>query len=231
MSRNATPGMHKKAFFAAVLSLAFSAGAFAQASPAASATPAPATPATAGAATAAAGSMNGSTLASADRKFIHNAALGGMAEVELGKLAQQKAASDEVKQFGSRMVQDHSKANDELKQIADAKGAQVPTNLDSKNQKTMQKLQKLDGAAFDRAYMKDMVADHKKDIAEFQKASKSAKDSDLKAFAAKTLPVLKEHLQMAEAAEKTVRSSKAGSGNSGNTAGHASGSASSSSKP
>ena len=134
----------------------------------------------------------------ADMSFMKKAAIGGMAEVELGQLAQQKGTGAQVKEFGARMVQDHSKANDELKQLASAKGVTLPTALDSKNQKVMERLQKMSGAAFDRAYMSDMVADHKEDIADFQKESQGGKDADVKAFAAKTLPTLQDHLKMAQ---------------------------------
>lgn len=132
----------------------------------------------------------------ADKTFMTKAAVGGMAEVELGKLAQQKAASDQVKQFGSRMVDDHSKANDELKQIAAAKNVTLPAAPDAKSQAVMGKLQKLSGASFDRAYMAEMQKDHKVDIALFEKESRSGGDADVKGFAAKTLPTLKDHMKM-----------------------------------
>jgi putative membrane protein len=133
-----------------------------------------------------------------DRQFMDKAAQGGMAEVELGQLAQQNGQSQNVKDFGKRMVDDHSKANDQLKQLASQKGVSLPTSLNSKDQATKDKLSKLQGAAFDKAYMKDMVMDHKKDVAEFQKASTSAKDPDLKSWAGQTLPTLQSHLQEAE---------------------------------
>lgn len=137
-----------------------------------------------------------------DKKFLKRAAVGGMAEVELGQLAQQRGSSDSVKQFGQQMVQDHSKANDELKQIAMSKGVELPTSLDAKSQRTLAKLQKLSGAEFDKAYIDDMVSDHKDDIADFKKESRSGQDSDTKAFASKTLPTLESHLQMAEKAKQ-----------------------------
>ncbi len=130
--------------------------------------------------------------------FMKKAAVGGMAEVELGQLAQQKGSSARVKEFGARMVRDHSKANQELKQLAGLKGVTLPTALDSKNQKVVAHLQKLSGVAFDRAYMSDMVADHKEDIADFQTEGQGGKDPDVKAFATKTLPTLEEHLKMAQ---------------------------------
>lgn len=133
-----------------------------------------------------------------ERKFLEHAAVAGMAEVELGQMAQQKAASDQVKQFGARMVQDHGRANDELKALASAKGLTLPTELDRHHRREAEKLQKLSGAEFDRAYVDSMLKDHKKDVKDFEKQAKSAKDPDVKAFAGKTLPVLQEHLKMVQ---------------------------------
>lgn len=147
-------------------------------------------------------------LPSADHKFVDKAAMGGMVEVEFGKLAQQKAGSDQVKQFGSHMVADHGKANDELKQVAKAKGVQLPTTLDSSHQKDMDKLAKLSGAEFDRSYMKYMVSDHKEDISDFSKEAKSGKDADVKGFASKTLPTLQAHLKMAQSVNDAVQAKK-----------------------
>ena len=147
----------------------------------------------------------------ADKAFAEKAAIGGMAEVQMGKMAQQKGSSDQVKQFGARMVDDHSKANDELKQIASAKGIALPTDLDAKHKSKMDKMEKLSGAQFDRAYMDEMVADHKQDVAEFKKQASSGKDSDLKAFAAKTLPTLEDHLKMAQSTDAAVKGSKSAS--------------------
>jgi putative membrane protein len=153
----------------------------------------------------------GASVAAADKTFVEKAAVGGMAEVQMGKMAQQKGSSDQVKQFGSRMVDDHSKANDELKQIASSKGITLPTDLDAKHKSKMDKMQKLSGAQFDRAYMDDMVADHKEDVADFKKQANSGKDSDLKAFAAKTLPTLEDHLKMAQSTDAAVKGSKSAS--------------------
>lgn len=133
----------------------------------------------------------------ATKNFVLKAAKGGLAEVEFGRLAAEKATDPDVKQFGQKMVDDHSKANDELKTIAQQKGIALPTELDAKDKRTRDHLAKLSGAAFDRAYMSDMVKDHTKDVAEFRKESKSGKDSDVKAFAGKTLPTLEEHLKLA----------------------------------
>jgi putative membrane protein len=139
------------------------------------------------------------TLNSHDHDFIMDAAIGGLMEVELGRVAAQKGTSDAVKQFGQRMVDDHSKANEELMTLASSKGITLPTTLDDKHQKELTKMSAMSGAEFDRAYSKNMLSDHKKDVSEFEKESTRATDPDLKAFAAKTLPTLQQHLQLAQA--------------------------------
>ncbi len=141
----------------------------------------------------------------ADTNFIQKAAQGGQAEVELGRLAAERASSPAVKQFGQKMVDDHGRANDELKSIAENKGVTLPTTLDAKDQRTKDELSKLSGAEFDRAYMEDMVKDHKADISEFRRESERGTDPEVKAFAAKTLPVLEQHLKLAESAESQVK--------------------------
>jgi len=156
-------------------------------------------------------------MSSGDRKFVDKAAMGGMAEVQLGQLAEQKASSDEVKQFAQKMTDDHSKANDELKQLASSKGVQVPTTLDKSQQKEMQKLQKLSGADFDREYMKHMVSDHKQDVSAFEKESKSGKDADVKSFATSTLPTLQEHMQMAQSTYDSVKKTSKSTSSSNST--------------
>jgi putative membrane protein len=139
--------------------------------------------------------------------FMHEAALGGLVEVELGRLASEKASSDEVKQFGQRMVTDHGKANTELKALAEKKSVTLPTELDSKHKQTVEKLSKLSGAAFDRAYMDEMRKDHKKDVSAFRQQSMSGSDPDVKSWAAATLPTLQEHMQMAERTHAAVGTS------------------------
>lgn len=146
-------------------------------------------------------------LSSGDSDFIKEATQGGMMEVELGKAAQDKAANEKVKEFGKRMEQDHSKANDELKKIASDKGVQLSSDLDKKHKSVVDKLTKLSGAEFDRQYMRDMVSDHKDDIKKFQNEADKAKDPDVKKFAGQTLPTLKEHLQLAESTDNAVKSS------------------------
>ncbi len=133
---------------------------------------------------------------SSDSKFAMEAAMGGLMEVELGRVAAQKGASDEVRQFGQRMVDDHSKANEQLMQVASSKGMTLPTALDAKHQAEMQKLSALSGEQFDKEYVKMMLKDHKKDVGEFQKEASRGADADIKSFAATALPTLQEHLQM-----------------------------------
>jgi len=137
-------------------------------------------------------------LSASDKKFVRDAAEGGLAEVELGRMAIEKASSDQVKKFGQRMVDDHSKANDELKQVASSEGMQLPERLSAKDQMTKDRLSKLSGEQFDKAYMKDMVKDHTQDVADFQKESTSGSNPEVKDFAAKTLPTLQSHLQEAQ---------------------------------
>ena len=137
-------------------------------------------------------------LSSDDRSFMTEAATGGMAEVELGRLAAEKGQSADVKKFGQRMVDDHSKANDELKQLAAKKGITLPTDLTSEQKSEKDKLSKLSGAAFDKEFMSVMVSDHDKVVKAFQDEAKDAKDADLKAFVTKTLPTLEDHQRMAK---------------------------------
>lgn len=129
--------------------------------------------------------------------------MGGMEEVEGGNIAQQNGMNPRVKDFGSMMVRDHSKANDELKSLASTKGLTLPSALPADKMKHLDGMRKMTGKSFDSHYISMMVNDHKTDIAEFEKASKDAKDPDLKAWAAKTLPTLKTHLDSAQAINKS----------------------------
>jgi putative membrane protein len=139
------------------------------------------------------------TVSAADKTFVMNAAQGGMTEVQLGQLATDKASSQDVKDFGSKMVTDHGKAGDELKSIATSKGLTLPDKLDAKHQAMVDKMSKLSGAAFDKAYVTAMVKAHKADDAAFAKEASDGSDADIKAFADKTdKDVVKMHLQMIE---------------------------------
>jgi putative membrane protein len=143
----------------------------------------------------------------ADDAFVMKAAKGGMAEVELGKLAADKGSNDAVKKFGQRMADDHSKANDELAALAKSKSIALPTEIGPEEKALRDRLMKLSGPAFDQAYMKAMVSDHVKDIAEFRTESRTGKDPELKMWAAKTLPTLEEHLKLAREANGAVGTS------------------------
>lgn len=121
-----------------------------------------------------------------------------MAEVGLGRLGVERAESPDVKQFAQRMVDDHSKVNDELKPIASKEGVTIPKGLDPKHKATKDRLAKLSGRDFDRAYMREMTSDHNHDVSAFQKQSAKARDPKLKAWIDKTLPTLKEHQQLAQ---------------------------------
>ena len=134
-----------------------------------------------------------------DLAFMNAAAAGNMAEVELGKLADKQAASSNVKQFGQKMIDDHSKALEELKQLASQKKVSLPPDVLPEQKQLMEKLSKLNGAEFDKEYVKAMLEAHEKDVTTFQAVSKTATDADVKAFATKTLPTLKTHLEMIKA--------------------------------
>ena len=138
-----------------------------------------------------------SDAASADATFMSTAAMSSMAEIAHGKQAQANGSHDEVKKFGERMIEDHTKANDDLKALAAKKNATLPAELDQKHQAMQQKLEKMKGADFDRAYMQHMVQAHKEAVTLFQNEAKNGKDADVRAWAEKTLPTLQEHLKMA----------------------------------
>jgi putative membrane protein len=133
---------------------------------------------------------------SPDSAFMKSAAEGGMSEVELGQLAQQKAVAAAVKKFGAQMIMDHSAANDKLKALAATKDVMLPDSSSVLQQASKAKLNLLSGDSFDKSYIKGMVADHKDDIKEFQKEASRGKDPDVRAFAVSTLPTLQKHLAM-----------------------------------
>lgn len=129
-------------------------------------------------------------LSDKDKQFIQDAAKDGMMEVEMGKMGQKQAKNAEVKKFASRMVTDHSKANNQLKALAKKKGV----TLDE----AAHKMDKMDDATFDKDYMDQMVKDHEKDVKEFEEIAKEGSDADVKAWANRTLPTLKKHLELAK---------------------------------
>ena len=133
-----------------------------------------------------------------DKEFVSNAGMAGLAEVQMGNLALQNAQSADVKAYAQRMVTDHGTSNAELAQLATVKGLALPTELAGKHQQGLEHLRGLSGAEFDKAYMQHMVGDHGEAVTLFQNGSTNSSDSDIKAFATKNLPILQEHLRMAQ---------------------------------
>jgi putative membrane protein len=132
---------------------------------------------------------------SPDTAFAIEAAQGGMAEVETGKLAAQNATDPDVKAFGQQMVDDHGKANEQLKSIAEKENLTLPTTMSAKHQAMYDMLKTKTGADFDKAYVKAMMKDHTEDVKEFKKESDNGKDEQIKGFAAETLPIIQGHLE------------------------------------
>lgn len=149
------------------------------------------------------GSM--SAVKSADKNFMMQAAMGGMAEVEMARLALSKSSSDSVKQFAQKMLDDHSANNQELMAIASARGVTLPSTLDAKHKNLMDKLTAMSGAEFDKMYIKEMgVKAHQNMEKLLQSNMNKVSDSELKSFIAKTLPVVQEHLRMARGMNGTA---------------------------
>jgi putative membrane protein len=144
------------------------------------------------------------TIKKADKSFIKSAYQDGLAEIKMGELGQSKSASADVKAFAAQMVTDHSAANTELKTLADSKKVEVATEPGLVAQGKAKLLDAKTGADFDKAFAADMVADHKKAVAAFEKETSNSDDQDVKAFAVKTLPTLKSHLSMAQDLQNKV---------------------------
>ncbi|WP_081148657.1 DUF4142 domain-containing protein [Niastella vici] len=145
-----------------------------------------------------------STVDDKTHNFIDEAAMGGMMEVELGKLAQEKAMSQRVKNFGEMMVRDHSAVNDDLKAICRQKNVTPPADM-GKHKDHYDDLSKKNGAEFDKAYIKMMVDDHQDDIKAFEKVAENGTDPDVKTFASQKLPTLRRHLDSAKAINKSLK--------------------------
>jgi len=144
------------------------------------------------------------TVSRSDAKFIQHAAQANLGEVQLGKLAQEKGGDSQVRQFGERMVGDHGQAAKELQQLAGDKGVSVSNDISSSDMRLRDRLAKLQPAAFDREYVREMVKDHKKDVAEFRRMSEKAQDPTLKAWVVKTLPTLEDHLNVIQNLDKSL---------------------------
>ena len=145
-----------------------------------------------------------SVLSNEDRDFVITAAQGGMAEVAMGQLATQKGTSPDVKGFGQRMVNDHGASNQELTQLVREKGLEMPGTPQEQSKDAASHLNALSGAEFDRMFMQHMVEDHQKHVNDFDRASRTAQDPAVKAWAAKTLPVLQQHLTLAREIQKKL---------------------------
>jgi putative membrane protein len=143
-------------------------------------------------------------LSSQDKEFVATAASAGMLEVQLGQFAAQNASNGEVKKFGAHMVDDHSRANEELKTLAAEKSIEIPGDLSDKHKEVRDRLEKLSGGDFDKAYVAQMVEDHQKVVSAFEKEASDGGNDALKGFAQKTLPVLRHHLEMAQDLAKTI---------------------------
>jgi putative membrane protein len=133
-----------------------------------------------------------------DKMFVRSALQGGMAEVQLGQLTLYKTNNDQVKQFAQKMIDDHTKLGDQMKPVAQQIGVPVPAEVAKKDKQTMAKLQGLSGSAYDQAYIKDMVKDHKKDLSDFQTEASSGQDQIVKDAANQGSQVIAQHLQMAQ---------------------------------
>jgi putative membrane protein len=148
-------------------------------------------------------SDSASAVAEDDAEFAVEAANGGMAEVALSKIAEEKATDSKIKAFAKQMVTDHSKANDELKALASSKNITLPSAPNEEKQKAAADLGGKSGADFDKAYISQMKKDHDKTVKLFEDAKKEVKDAELKAFIDKTLPVIKAHAEHVKSLDKT----------------------------
>ena len=142
-------------------------------------------------------------LSNADRSFLEQAASGGLAEVQTAQLAQQRSSSPQVKQFANRIITDHTLANTELLQIAQDQNITLPEQPSTKDGSVYRRLIGLNGTAFDQAYAQAEVSDHQQDITLFRKEAQSGQDPALKSFAQKTLPILVQHLQLAQSLSRS----------------------------
>lgn len=145
-----------------------------------------------------------SSLASSDKSFIQDAYQDGLAEVNMAQMAERKTGNADVKAFAEKLAADHSKANSQLKMLADSKKVSTASEPSMVAKGKGKLLDGKTGADFDKAYIDDMIGDHKKDIKAFEKAASEAKDQDVKNFANQTLPTLKEHLSTAEGIQAKI---------------------------
>lgn len=139
----------------------------------------------------------GATVSRGDKAFMFDASRGNIAEITLGKLAAERSTNASVRNFGEHMIKDHTNIENDLQKLADGKNLSLPDTPDSKQIATVTRLQRLNGTAFDRAYKNEMVMDHEKDLAAYRKESRQADEADVRAYAARTAPIIEHHLNMA----------------------------------
>jgi len=138
------------------------------------------------------------------KSFLREAIAGNSAEIALAEVAERKSENADVKQLAQMIRTDHRQANEKLKTLAESHGLTINQPLDSKHQKQLESFQKMNGAEFDKAYVTDMLKDHQKDIGKYQKAVENVKESEVQQYAQNTLPTLRQHLQHAENAARSV---------------------------
>jgi putative membrane protein len=151
-----------------------------------------------------------STASTSDQAFLKEAAQGNTAEIEMGTLAEKDASNAAVKQFGERMVTDHSKLGEEARKVATKTSIVLPSGPGSMDHAEYTRLAAKTGTDFDKAYITEMIKDHQHDIAAFEKEANSGSNADIKSFASQALPTLREHLRMAESAAKQIGISPTG---------------------
>lgn len=141
-------------------------------------------------------------------RFLSETAAGGIAEVQFANFARERAGRGDVKELARRIMRDHVQANEQVKALASQKGAPIPGETDAAHKREAARLAKLEGREFDRAYIDAMVKDHRRDIKEFEKQARGAKDAEIKAFAAQTLPTLRQHLEHARHIQRDLQAKK-----------------------
>ena len=149
-----------------------------------------------------------SSVEDSDQRFLVEAAMGDLADVNLGQLGLDKAQNTEVKRFAQRLMDDHEKSLARIHALAEQQDIKVPEQVDEKHNKLFTKLSRVSGKEFDQTYMREMVKSHEEEVREFETRSASANDPDIKAWARATLPVLQRHLQSARDIRKQLRQVK-----------------------
>jgi putative membrane protein len=148
--------------------------------------------------------MSTAEAAMKDEAFVREAAHGGLAEIKLGKLAMDRGSNEGVEAFGTRMVADHTQAGDDLKEAAKKEHIGLPTDISARDHATYDRLSKLSGTDFDKAYAQEMVKDHQQDLRDFQREANHGNDDVIREFASKTVPMIQQHLDQAKEMLKAI---------------------------